>query len=531
MVAAIINLNMNISSKNLLLLCSLLGIALSIFVGCFFYEKETRAIEMDFQNDVEDKVAVLESEMRINMEVLYALKGLFESSEDVSASEFSNISKQILLRHPDIQALLWTPKVKHKNRRVYEKHKTFEAPGYEITERIEQGQMSTAGERPLYYPIDFIEPLSRNERALGFDLGSQRALMQTLQKSKDFDQVLSTGLINLVHTPQAVFLTFIPIYQGTPVTIEKRQQQLQGFISGVFIIEKLFERAMQRTNAADINFKLLDISDKQEVLLLRSYEQEFKESYQAPFSYQKSIETFSGRQWAVYAQPSSDYISERRSMVPVTSSLLGIILVLSSTIYTLALIARNKLVEQTVSERTDALNAAKKELEVLTRTDALTKIANRRYFDQRLDLEWKRAVREKSTLSVIMIDIDYFKLFNDRYGHPEGDFCLIEVAAMLQKSFSRSSDFVARYGGEEFVAILPQTENAAEVAERCRKNIESLRIEHKSSKVSNYVSVSLGAASLCPTGQCRMVDLVNRADRALYQAKESGRNKFFVLTD
>ncbi|WP_019612906.1 diguanylate cyclase [Psychromonas ossibalaenae] len=522
---------MNISSKNVLLLCSLLGIGLSVFAGCFFYEKETRAIEVNFQNDVEDKVAVLESEMRINMEILYALKGLFESSEQVSASEFSNISKQILLRHPDIQALQWTPKVEHKNRSVYEKHKTFEVPGYQITERIEQGLMSTASERALYYPIDYIEPLSSNEKAFGFDMGSQRALLQTLQKSGDFDLVLSTGLINLVQTPQAAFLTFIPIYQGAPFTIEKRRRHLQGFVSGVFIIEKLFERAMRRTNADDINFNLLDISGNREVLLLRSYGQDFKESYQAPFSYQKSIQTYSGRQWAIDAQPSRDYISERRTMVPVTTSLLGIILVLSSTIYTLALIARNKVIEHTVSDRTDALNAAKKELEILTRTDALTKIANRRYFDQRLDLEWKRAVREKSTLSLIMIDIDYFKLFNDRYGHPEGDFCLIEVAAMLEKSFSRSSDFVARYGGEEFVAILPQTKNAAEVAERCRKNIESLRIEHKDSKVSSYVSVSLGVTSLCPTGECRMVDIVNRADRALYQAKERGRNKVFVLTD
>ncbi len=130
-----------------------------------------------------------------------------------------------------------------------------------------------------------------------------------------------------------------------------------------------------------------------------------------------------------------------------------------------------------------------------------------------------------------MIDIDYFKQFNDSYGHLEGDRCLKEVAYSLRESLIRSTDLVARYGGEEFVMILSNTNDALSLAQKCRKNIEMLSIPHEFSAVSNFVTISLGVATIVPE-QCSSIStLVDMADKALYNAKKDGRNRVCVYHD
>jgi len=166
-------------------------------------------------------------------------------------------------------------------------------------------------------------------------------------------------------------------------------------------------------------------------------------------------------------------------------------------------------------------------LENLSSLDGLTGIPNRRRFDEFLDQEWKRAVRDGSFLSLIMIDIDYFKKFNDTYGHCAGDDCLRKVAQALAESVNRPSDLVARYGGEEFAAVLPKTdrEGAIFVADTMRKKIESLHIPHTHSEPLPFLTVSIGTASIIPKPGADMPVLVNAGDRALYEAKHSGRNQ------
>lgn len=166
-------------------------------------------------------------------------------------------------------------------------------------------------------------------------------------------------------------------------------------------------------------------------------------------------------------------------------------------------------------------------LERLSTTDSLTGVANRRVFDQKLAEEWKRAVRDGSPISVIMLDIDAFKAFNDTYGHPAGDDCLRQVAGVLSRSVRRAGDLVARYGGEEFVALMPGTtrEDAVELAELVRRQVESLAIAHTTSPTGRVVTASLGVASSAPSECCTPEYLVGAADRALYQAKSGGRNR------
>jgi len=166
-------------------------------------------------------------------------------------------------------------------------------------------------------------------------------------------------------------------------------------------------------------------------------------------------------------------------------------------------------------------------LERLHITDALTGIANRRRFDLSLEHEWKRAIRMQGCISLIMIDIDFFKQFNDIYGHAAGDDCLQKVARALDKVSEREIDLVARYGGEEFVAVLPGTdiEGAMTVAKTMKDCIIALKIPHQGTSIGEYISISLGVSSNSNNDIEAPQVLLKKADEALYKAKENGRNQ------
>jgi len=168
-------------------------------------------------------------------------------------------------------------------------------------------------------------------------------------------------------------------------------------------------------------------------------------------------------------------------------------------------------------------------LEKQSLMDGLTGIANRRYFDENFDKEWERALLSGDSLSLVFIDIDFFKKYNDYYGHLAGDDCLRQVGKTLRNSVG---DLVARYGGEEFVIVLPATSiaEAACVGEKVRSNIESIGIVHPSSEVSQYVTVSVGIATMIPEKNMIPVSLLEQADAALYQAKRKGRNRVIGIS-
>jgi diguanylate cyclase (GGDEF)-like protein len=171
------------------------------------------------------------------------------------------------------------------------------------------------------------------------------------------------------------------------------------------------------------------------------------------------------------------------------------------------------------------------ELERLAAHDGLTGLTNRRGFDERLDAELSRAIRDQQSMALIMIDVDHFKRFNDTYGHQLGDECLREVASGLLTAVLRPSDLVARYGGEEFAVILPSVDQAGAyaVAERIRESIAALAIVHSGNDALGVVTVSVGLACGVPSRGTNEKDLITLADKALYQAKRSGRNRVVAL--
>ena len=176
------------------------------------------------------------------------------------------------------------------------------------------------------------------------------------------------------------------------------------------------------------------------------------------------------------------------------------------------------------------LEQANQELQQLVVCDALTQLANRRRFNEYLGQEWQRMAREQTPISLILCDIDFFKAYNDTYGHQAGDGCLQQVAAALKAAAKRSTDLVARYGGDELVAILPNTPiaGALRVAEEIQLKVENMALAHTSSQVSHQVTLSLGIASTIPSAQSSPEVLFAAADRALYQAKTEGRSRVVI---
>jgi len=189
---------------------------------------------------------------------------------------------------------------------------------------------------------------------------------------------------------------------------------------------------------------------------------------------------------------------------------------------------RQKLLE--VSEELEQANV---ELQRQADVDGLTSLANRRYMDRFLSHEVARCARSMQPLSVIMCDIDEFKLYNDHYGHLKGDDCIKLIAGVLASQTRRATDLAARYGGEEFAIILPDTseEDALKLARSIKVKVEDLNIMHEKSTVTNHVTLSLGVYNATPSPMLIGKDYLNFADKALYHAKQNGRNKVVAYSD
>lgn len=179
---------------------------------------------------------------------------------------------------------------------------------------------------------------------------------------------------------------------------------------------------------------------------------------------------------------------------------------------------------------TEALQVANLELQRLATIDGLTQLSNRLHFDGYLSQEWRRMARAQEILSLILCDVDFFKQYNDFYGHLAGDDCLKQIAQAIQSSIRRGGDLAARYGGEEFAIILPNTppRGALTVAQTIQQTIHSLQIPHERSQIHSMVTISLGISSLIPNDQSSPNQLIDIADQALYMAKQQGRDRFMM---
>lgn len=518
----------------------IVGIALSLGLGRLLYKEETRAIELEFKAEIDQLSASLEREALLNLEILFALRSAVAVMPEMTAERFNRLTYEILERSPAIQAFAWAPFVEHSQVDEFIRRQEEAFADFAMTEASPDGLVGLT-DRAWYVPVQYIEPLGQNRAALGFDLASEASRREALLEARESGEMVATAGIRLVQEPenQRGFLVFAPLYTlstSPGAGIDTRQHY--GFINGVFRVGELVAQAVGPELTEDLLFEVLDITGSQKLLLYRSRNPEHL-SWQPDLRYTAETISIAGRQWSVEAVPSRSYIEARRGILPLFVSASGTVLVVVLVGYFLSGARKNA-----------QLSLATAELERISLTDALTGLANRRQFDAVLRKEYRRALREKTTLSLVMVDIDFFKEYNDEYGHPAGDSCLRDVGGILREVVKRPADLVARYGGEEFAIILPDTPQPETIAEACRQAVEARGIPHRVSSVAQSVTISVGVAMLAPSELSESelaseqqslkreasgeqgdqegtgpVLLVDEADNALYQAKESGRNR------
>ena len=287
----------------------------------------------------------------------------------------------------------------------------------------------------------------------------------------------------------------------------------------------LFEKTVIGLALCRMNGDLVDVNSAYSALIGRSVEETLTLSYweitPEKYALQELSQLESLEKTGKYGPYEKEYIHADGHFVPVRLS--GQSVEIDGEQYIWSSV-------EDITERKQAeeeLALLYKEVEQLSLLDGLTGISNRRMFDQTLDREWERAKRNKSPLSLIMLDIDFFKEYNDYYGHTQGDECLKQVAKTLREVSKRTIDLVGRYGGEEFVFILPETSetNARHFAEQCLSAIKQQKLPHIPSTIAEVITVSAGVCTFISFGETQSSALIECADKLLYQAKKNGRNR------
>ena len=224
-----------------------------------------------------------------------------------------------------------------------------------------------------------------------------------------------------------------------------------------------------------------------------------------------------------FAVGASDYITKNVSEIEIKARI-------SSALNLRKEIKKRNAREKELKKTARKLKAANKKLEEMASQDGLTNLANRRLFDKIIKKEWQQAQKRNNCLGLIMLDIDYFKRYNDYYGHQAGDDCLKELAAVMKEVISPEKDLVARYGGEEFAIILPESNlrKIEAVTKKLQAKIDNLKIEHPDSPIANYVTVSIGGVVTRPQRNESFEQLIEKTDDLLYKAKKNGRNQIKI---
>lgn len=506
-----------------LLLISLLGCALSLGVAFHIAKSEQTLLEEEFRHAADTQAQLVSWHLESVFETLNQLAVLFQGSESVSAGEFALVAEGMISRHREIRALEWVPVVPHAQRAERESAWQHRYPGFTFSEALD-GVMVEARPRQTYYPVYFVEPLAGNEQAFGFDLGSEPVRLRTLNEARDQGEMRATAALRLVQDGEVSpsVLVMLPVYRGAPGTLSNRRSSLMGYVLGVFQIEPLVQILFFNRTDNRIDYRLLDDTEDGAVLAtIGAFDERM-----AQWRHDVALKTVAGRQWRLQALPQTGFFQDQRSVLPWTIALGGplLVLILASMVHQLT--QRNRAIAALVERRTEELDAANQKLIQLTLTDSLTEVGNRRQFDQWLGAEWDAGRRSTRPLTLMLADVDYFKAYNDNYGHRAGDKALRQIAATFKARLHRPRDLVARYGGEEFALLLPETaDNVPLLAQALCDAIAGLGIRHEHGGVAGVVTVSIGVATLVPGGEQTPENLVELADQALYRAKSEGRNR------
>jgi PAS domain S-box-containing protein len=352
-----------------------IGISLSITMLIFMRNVEYRNIQSDFNLATLNRVNSLQREIENNIEVLRSLYRLYESSEFVTREGFLTFCKPAILRHNDIQALEWVPRVPHSQRKDYERNAQADGyPGFRITKREEHGKMVRADENEEYFPVYYLEPHKGNEPAFGYDVSTRPVSLKALNKARDTGEMIATGRITLVQESgnQYGFLVFVPVYCNDAIidTIEKRRENLIGFTLGVFRIGDIVGQSLAYLEAAGIDIHLFDKSSSQEEQSLYTHLSRFRRDIDQTIIQQEAKDndgmyvshTFNvaDRKWEMLCKPLPEFIEHRMTWLPLMFLYGGLLITGLFSVYLWSRISKTMQVENVVAKLTVEINERKR---------------------------------------------------------------------------------------------------------------------------------------------------------------------------
>lgn len=519
--------------KIILFIITTMSITLSGITGWYLHKQQQRAIISEFQKDVSIQTLSLYRELDHSINALGLFSAGFNTQTALDYKSFSLNAERVLDTTRSIKLLAFIKQVNNSERLVIEHKQQILDPSFHILEQSQTNAMVTAKIRPEYFPIFYTFPVPQEVSIVGLDIGSDPAVLKALKAAAETKKVNAT-LTSLQSYPHdKLLLGIAPLYNKSVTINDINSSQPTEFMLALLNLKQIFNASVFSNNLANVDLKIIDNNaSTPDKLLYHHNSSDTNSKLEVGLtSIVKLPDDYSSIDWSLVATPSESYLRVRQNKIPELAFLLGLVFSLVLSAYLRMMLKQTRIIERLVEKKTLELKLSNEQLIILNRTDALTGVANRRYLDTMLNHEWSRAIRNKSTISFIFIDIDFFKLYNDNYGHVSGDKCLKTVATTLAATLSRPADLCARYGGEEFAIILPETQQAEVVAEKCRRAIQNLGIVHKFSTTAEIVTISLGVCKIIPKVGSNPSTIIEYADHALYQAKITGKNKVVVIAN
>lgn len=512
-----------LQSRTIIALLAVAGLLITATVSGWLYRLEHKAASRAFERSVEARAQDLQRELLAGVEGLYTLREVIRYVDSLPVLVFDDVAASVLARNPDIVSLEWIPLVEHGERQRHERSQQEYVADYQIRDFDLPGQQQVAPERPRYFPVSFVYPRFTNLRAVGVDMASEPRRRVALDRAASTGNLVATEPVELLlrlHRGTGVMLA-VPVFFGRPDTPQARRDALTGYVAAVIEARALANRIAPDDKLFTF-LAIEDITDPEQPLQLATLG-----NHGSHALYSVPVPDVAGRSWRLTLSPSSRYVQQQLSVLPWASALVGTLMVVIVCGYLLLLQRRGDLVSQLVDERTAELREANRRLAQMSVTDPLTRLSNRRAFDDYLAQEWQRASREQQPLTLMLLDVDFFKRINDKYGHDAGDHVLRGLARELANTFRRPADLVARYGGEEFAVIMPHTgPEVVDKVEAFRRHIAGLALPlGDAGGTSVPITISAGLGTVVPSSTSEPRSLLKRTDEALYAAKRGGRNR------
>lgn len=527
----------------------LLGMGLTLATHYVVQAWETDSIDSEFARRANNHAVTLQSTIDRHVELLESMAGLFYASQHVDRNDFRVFVQPLLDLNPEVQGYSWNPLIREGEREDFVKAAREDGlPDFRVTEVGEGGEKVLAANGSEHVAVYYLEPLSGNEKALGFDISSEAKRREALEISRDSGQPAATRWIRLVQETQDQFgiLMIRPIYAKRRLfeTTEQRRSALRGYVVGVFRVGDMIEAALRPADPAGLDFWVYQGAAPEfpAISYFHPSRSRVGEDTTPKFTVSEHhdgrhltrVLNLPGRQWSIVYKPAPALLAAHSQHAATGVLLGGTTLTALLAFYLLSILreseraavlnnqlkSTNEDLEREVSEHEEARDR----INHMAFHDALTNLPNRELLHDRLEHAIELALRSEALVGVMFLDIDRFKTVNDTLGHSVGDGLLIQIAHRL-KSKLREADTVARFGGDEFVVIAEGISGEKQLEAVAQSIIDCIAKPFDIDGKELYVTTSIGITIGTHT-QSDVDALIAQADIAMYSAKESGRNTY-----